>query len=52
VGRRRATSRWRPPTANGEIYCIAVNIDEGGGGNYRYGTQDAAAPKECREGWG
>ena len=32
-------------------YCIAVNIDEGGGGNYRYGTQDAASYEECRGGW-
>ena len=38
-------------TTNGEVYCIAVNMDEGGGGNYRYGTQDAAAPEECRGGW-
>ena len=26
----------------GQTYCIAVNIDENGGGNFRYGTQDAA----------
>jgi hypothetical protein len=32
-------------------YCIAVNIDEGGGGNYRYGTQDAAGYEACRGGW-
>lgn len=32
-------------------YCIAVNIDEGGGGNFRYGTQDAAGYEECRGGW-
>jgi hypothetical protein len=32
-------------------YCIAVNIDENGGGNYRYGTQDAASYEECRGGW-
>jgi hypothetical protein len=34
------------------VYCIAVNIDENGGGNYRYGTQDAASYEECRQGWG
>jgi hypothetical protein len=33
------------------VYCIAVNIDDGGGGNYRYGRQDAATPEECRGGW-
>jgi hypothetical protein len=32
-------------------YCIAVNIDGGGGGNYRYGTQDAAGYEACRGGW-
>jgi hypothetical protein len=32
-------------------YCIALNIDDGGGGNYRYGTQDAAGYEECRGGW-
>jgi hypothetical protein len=39
-------------TRSGDVYCIAVNIDEDGGGNYRYGTQDAATPEECRGGWG
>ena len=34
-----------------QTYCIAVNIDENGGGNFRYGTQDAASYEECREGW-
>ena len=33
------------------VYCIAVNIDENGGGNFRYGTQDAAGYEECRGGW-
>jgi hypothetical protein len=32
-------------------YCLAVNIDEGGGGNFRYGTQDTASYQECRGGW-
>lgn len=32
-------------------YCIAVNIDENGGGNFRYGIQDAADYTECRGGW-
>lgn len=32
-------------------YCIAVNIDENGGGNFRYGVQDAASYEECRGGW-
>ena len=36
----------------GQTYCIAVNIDENGGGNFRYGTQDAAAYEGCRGGWG
>jgi hypothetical protein len=35
----------------GQTYCIAVNIDENGGGNFRYGAQDAAAYEECRGGW-
>lgn len=34
-----------------QTYCIAVNIDQNGGGNFRYGTQDAAAYQECRGGW-
>lgn len=38
-------------TADDGTYCIAVNIDEGGGGNFRYGTQDAASYEECRGGW-
>lgn len=32
-------------------YCIALNIDESGGGSFRYGTQDAASYEECRGGW-
>jgi hypothetical protein len=39
------------PPPNGLTYCIAVNIDEGGGGNFRYGTKDAASYSECRGGW-
>lgn len=39
------------PPPNGLTYCIAVNIDEDGGGNFRYGTQDAARYSECRGGW-
>ncbi|MGH2671608.1 MAG: hypothetical protein ACRDHC_01370, partial [Actinomycetota bacterium] len=39
------------PDGSGSTYCIAVNVDEGGGGNYRYGTQDAAGYEECRGGW-
>jgi hypothetical protein len=35
----------------GSISCIAINIDENGGGNFRYGTQDAATYEECRGGW-
>jgi hypothetical protein len=35
----------------GQTYCLAVNIDENGGGNFRYGTQDAATYEECRGGW-
>lgn len=35
----------------GQTYCIGVNIDENGGGNFRYGTQDAATYEECRGGW-
>jgi hypothetical protein len=40
-----------PDGAVGSIYCIAVNIDGGGGGNFRYGTQDAPTYEECRGGW-
>jgi hypothetical protein len=35
----------------GSTYCIAVNIDENGGGNFRYGTQRGASYEECRGGW-
>lgn len=35
----------------GSTYCIAVNIDESGGGNFRYGTQRGASYEECRGGW-
>ena len=34
-----------------QTYCIAVNIDENGGGNFRYGIQDAADYPGCRGGW-
>ena len=40
-----------PKGSVGVVYCIAVNIDENGGGNFRYGTQDAATYEECRGGW-
>jgi hypothetical protein len=40
-----------PNGSVGAVYCIAVNIDENGGGNFRYGTQDAANYEECRGGW-
>jgi hypothetical protein len=40
-----------PNGSVGNVYCIAVNIAEGGGGNLRYGTQDAAMYEECRGGW-
>jgi hypothetical protein len=40
-----------PAGSGTSTYCIAVNIDEGGGGNFRYGTQDAASYEECRGGW-
>ena len=33
------------------VYCVAVNIDEGGGGNFRYGALDASTYEECRGGW-
>ena len=32
------------------IYCVAVNIDEGGGENFRCGL-DASTYEECRGGW-
>ena len=35
----------------GQTYCIAVNVDDGGGGNFRYGLQDAGTYAECRGGW-
>jgi hypothetical protein len=40
-----------PEGTIGNTYCVAVNIDENGGGNYRYGVQDAAGYEECRGGW-
>jgi hypothetical protein len=38
-------------TPNFQTYCIAVNIDENGGGNFRYGIQDAGDYPGCRGGW-
>ena len=35
----------------GSPFCIAVHIDENGGGNFRYGTQAGASYEECRGGW-
>ena len=40
-----------PNGSVGKVYCIGVNIDENGGGNFRYGTQDAASYEDCRGGW-
>jgi hypothetical protein len=40
-----------PDGSPASVYCIGVNIDENGGGNFRYGTQDAANYEECRGGW-
>jgi hypothetical protein len=40
-----------PDGSVGSTYCIAVNIDDNGGGNFRYGIQDAASYEECRGGW-
>jgi hypothetical protein len=40
-----------PDGSPASVYCIGVNIDENGGGNFRYGTQDAESYDECRGGW-
>lgn len=40
-----------PDGSVGSVYCIGVNIDENGGGNFRYGTQNAARYEDCRGGW-
>jgi hypothetical protein len=40
-----------PGGSPASVYCIGVNIDENGGGNFRYGTQDAANYADCRGGW-
>ena len=40
-----------PNGSVGSVYCIGVNIDENGGGNFRYGTRDAASYEDCRGGW-
>ena len=40
-----------PHGSVGSVYCIGVNIDEDGGGNFRYGTRDATAYADCRGGW-
>ena len=39
-------------TENGSAYCIGVQIDAGGGGNFYYGRVDASGFEECRGGWG
>jgi hypothetical protein len=36
----------------GETYCIGIEIDAGGGGNYRYGMQNARTYEDCSDGWG
>jgi hypothetical protein len=45
------TAIGQPEGSVTSTYCIAVNIDEDGGGGYRYGTQDASGYEECRGGW-
>jgi hypothetical protein len=35
----------------GTAYCIGVNLEDGGGVNFRYGTQDAATYADCHGGW-
>ena len=45
-----ATSAEAPGTI-GQVFCIGVNVDDGGGGNFRYGLQDAATYEACRGGW-
>lgn len=40
-----------PEGGIGQTFCVAVNVDDGGGGNFRYGLQDAATYEECRGGW-
>lgn len=39
-------------TEDGAVYCIGVQIDEGGGGNFFYGRVDASGFDTCRGGWG
>ena len=39
-------------TEAGEVYCIGVQIDAGGGGNFYYGQVDAAGFDDCRGSWG
>jgi hypothetical protein len=46
-----ASATVGPNGSVGSVYCIAVNIDEGGGANFRYGTQDAQSYDECHGGW-
>jgi hypothetical protein len=39
-------------TETGEVYCIGVQIDAGGGGNFYYGQVDAPDFDSCRGSWG
>lgn len=34
-----------------EVFCLGVRIDEGGGGNFKYGNDDAAGWSDCAGGW-
>ncbi len=35
----------------GEMYCLGIWIDEGGGANYRYGSLNALTYQGCSGGW-
>ena len=39
-------------TPSGDVYCVGVQIDAGGGGNFYYGRVDANGFGDCRGGWG
>jgi hypothetical protein len=39
-------------TEDGAVYCIGVQIDAGGGGNFYYGQVDASGFDACRGDWG
>jgi hypothetical protein len=39
-------------TESGAVYCIGVQIDAGGGGNFYYGQVDASGFENCRGSWG